>query len=83
MPKKGKQYKCSTCKDKHSPPTGKHCNRVHGDTVIEDLSFMQHPSTQAVSGLEPVSGLLYGHSGSGGGHLANHPGLTKAKYFSV
>ena len=68
MSKKGKQYKCSACKDKHSPQTGKRCSRVHGETVIEDLSFIQHPPTQAVSGLE--HGLQYGHFGSGGGRVA-------------
>ena len=48
MPEKGKQYKCSACKDKHSPPAGKCCSKVHGDTIIEDLSFIQNPPTQAV-----------------------------------
>ena len=75
MPKKGKQYKCSACKDKHSPPTGKRCSRVHGDTIIEDLSFIQQPPTQVASGLE--HGLQHGHSGSGGGRLVATQGAHR------
>ena len=75
MPKKGKQYKCSTCKDKHSPPTGKRCSRVHGDTVIEDLSFIQQPPTQVASGLE--HGPQHGLSGSGGGRLVTTQGAHR------
>ena len=55
-------YKCSTCKVKHSPPTGKQCSRrtgpqpTHGSTTlmsIPDDSLIAH---------DPQHGIDHGHT---------------------